>query len=394
LWTAEYLTGDWGGVRTQLDDLGIVVELKGNTQMMVNMRGGRETKNGHDSAASYNLEFLLDFEKMELLDGASFFFEAKGTSGGELNDFDREKVGALSKTNADAKREEPIFVDKWWWAQRLFEDRVELRLGRIESEKDLFDVNAVAGHEDKQFMNKALVRNPTISHRLGLGVFTRVEPTDWLYVQGAVIDSEGRPRRTGFDTAFHGPARASAFWEFGLTPAFDTPKGDLPGHYMFGSWYDPLPNEVFFDTRDGQREQRWRGDDVGFYFGFDQLLWKENEDPLDRQGVTVFGRYGYAHDDVNLIEHFWSAGAQYAGLIPTRDDDVLGIAMAQSILSDRYRAQINPKADRETVYELYYAIRVTPWFIVSPDFQYLTNAGGHKDDPYAMVAGLRLRIIF
>lgn len=394
LWTAKTLTGDWGGVRSRLEDLGIVIELKANTQFMVNMHGGRESKNGYDSAASYNLNFGLDLEKLVQMSGASFVFEAKGTSGGEISDFDREKIGALFKTNADAKTEEPIFVDKWWWAQQLLDGRVELRLGRIESEKDLFDVNRVAGHEDKQFMNKALVINPTIAHKLGLGVSARIEPVDDFYVQAAVIDPEAEDRRTGFDTAFHGPDRATVFWELGLTRRFTSAHGELPGHYMVGSWYDPGPKKVFFDTQDDRLSARDRNDDVGFYFGFDQMLWKKNDDPADVQGLSVFGRYGTAHDDVNLIEHFWSTGAQYVGLIPTRQNDTLGLALAQSILSDRYRAEIDSRADRETVYELYYAIRLTPWCTISPDFQYVTNAGGRKDDPHAMVAGVRVRVCF
>ena len=84
---------------------------------------------------------------------------------------------------------------------------------------------------------------------------------------------------------------------------------------------------------------------------------------------------------------------QYEGLIPTRDKDVLAFGVAQGIFADEYR-RVNALADRETVYELYYAIHVAPWLIISPDFQYITNTGGDKDDPHTAVAGLRFRMSF
>ena len=390
LWHAEHLTGDWGGWRSRLEDNGISVALSAHIQFMVNMNGGLETTNGSDFAASYNLELGFDLEKMGLVPGADFVFEAKGTSGNEISDFDREKIGALFKTNADANEESVIFVDKWWWHQRLFEDKLELRLGRIESEKDLFDVNGIAGHEDKRFMNKALVANPTIPHKLGLGACVTGHLADWLYLRAAIIDPESRERRCGFKTAFHGRDRMQAFFEVGATPELASTKGPLAGRYLVGTWYNPGPQPVFVDAR----VPRSLNDDVGFYLGFEQMVWKEQADEGDKQGLSVFGRFGHADEDTNLIEHFWSTGAQYAGLIPTRDDDVLGLGMAQAIMSDQYRREIDNQADRETVYELYYAFHATPWCVVTPDIQYVHQAGGDSDSPHAAVAGLRFRICF
>lgn len=393
-WTSKQMTGDWGGIRTQLEDIGITFALTYQQQYMVNMRGGLETKNGSDFGGSYDHTLELDFGKMKLIPGGSFFFRTKGTYGNEISDFDQEKIGALSRTNGDAGPEEPIFVDKWWYRQRLFDDRLEFRLGKIATAKDLFDVSTIAGSEDKQFLNQALTVNRAIAHRNGLGIYVNAWPTDWLYARAAVVDAQARPRRTGFDTAFHGPARFSVFYELGLLPHHISSDWNLTGNYRIGSWYNPATRTIFRDTLGGALSQRTRTGDVGFYVGFDQMVWKESSDPKDKQGLSLFGRYGYAHGDVNRVEHFWSTGTQYAGLIPTRDKDTLGFAVAQSIMSKQFRSQINARADRETVYELYYACHVTPWFVISPDLQVVTNPGGDKDDRDTLVAGLRLRITF
>jgi carbohydrate-selective porin OprB len=52
---------------------------------------------------------------------------------------------------------------------------------------------------------------------------------------------------------------------------------------------------------------------------------------------------------------------------------------------------VDPQADRETVYETYDAIEVTPWFIVSPHVQIVTSPGGGKEDRNAVVADMRAR---
>ena len=55
---------------------------------------------------------------------------------------------------------------------------------------------------------------------------------------------------------------------------------------------------------------------------------------------------------------------------------------------------MNSLADRETVYELYYAIKVTPWCIITPDVQVITNPGGNNDTRDAPVGGVRFKIVF
>ena len=55
---------------------------------------------------------------------------------------------------------------------------------------------------------------------------------------------------------------------------------------------------------------------------------------------------------------------------------------------------MNSLADRETVYELYYAIKVTPCCVITPDLQVITNPGGNKDARDALVGGLRFKIVF
>jgi len=387
----KYMTGDWGGVRSKHDDLGVKFKIELMNQVMVNMHGGLETKNGHDTAGSYEFNVYLDMDKLLDIRDATFWIRGKGTWGGDDSDFDKEKIGGLFKTNQDASSEEPIFVDKWHWQQFLFGKKLEIRLGRQEPVKDLFDTSKIMGHEDKWFLNQALVRNATIPSKKGLGLFAKWDFTKHAYLSAAAIDAHAQDRQTNFNTAFHDEDEFRFFAELGCKPELESPKGKLWGHYRMGTWYDPTRKQQFRDTLGGLREEHFESGDWGHYVGFDQMLWKENDDPKDKQGFAIAARYGHANGEVNKIEDFWAFGTQYAGMIPGRDEDLFGVGVAQGILADEYR-RVHDRSDRETVYEMYYAIRVAPWLIISPDLQYVTNAGADEDDNDAFVAGLRFNM--
>lgn len=392
LLTTPRLLGTWGGVRTDLEKVGFTfapILISGYTH---NLSGGVNTQNAHDvpGLAQYNME--LDFDKMGLIPGGSFFFRAIQS----WNDGIRSDVGSLSQPafTWGSSGDNEILVDKWWWRQRFVDDRIELRLGKLLNVIDLFDINNYASNQYTRFSNSFLTANPTIPVSKGLGAFVRAWPTDWLYLQAGAMDPDQRPTRTGFDTAFHGPCHFRGYWEFGFTPKWATAKGPMPGGYRFGTWYDPRTKMIFRDTLGGARSLIYNTGDMGFYTSLDQMVWKENDNAKDKQGLGLFARYGYAHGEYNKLEHFWSVGSQYEGLIPTRDRDVMGFGVAQGILSREFRNEINSRADRETVYEMYYTIEVAPWLQITPDLQVITNPGGLKDGRDSLVGGLRVRVLF
>jgi len=392
-WLAQkYMTGDWGGTRTKLSDAGIDINVEWMNQFMLNMYGGLETRNGHDTAGSYELNLNFDFEKIAKIKGGSFFIRGKGTWGGDDSDFDREKIGGLFRTNGDGAEEKAIFVDKWWWKQLLFDKKVELRLGRMEPTKDLFDTSKVIGHEDRYFLNQALVRNATIPSNKGLGAYVNWDVTKHMYVRAAVIDAQSEDYQTNFNTAFHDEDWFRFYAEVGCKPKLNSSSGKLWGHYRVGTWYDPTIKTRNFNTLGGRLATRLDTGDWGFYTGFDQMVWKENPDEKDMQGVTIAARYGWADGEVNRFDNFWAAAVQYEGLVPDRNKDVVAFGIGQGILSDELR-RVRPTADSETVYELYYLFYLGPWLQVTPTFQYIHQAGGDENDNDAAVFGFRVRML-
>ncbi|MEP0848580.1 MAG: carbohydrate porin [Phycisphaerae bacterium] len=391
---AERLTGDWGGVRPWLEEHGITFDSTFSTYYQHVARGGLQTHNAHTIIGVNDFELTLDLGKMKVLPGGRLYLWGSNAWGESPST--RGWTGDLFWVNGAEVGDRPIDVHELWYEQSFLDDKVQVRFGKISLPMS-FDTNEFANWPSRDFVNYGLNNAPNIPFPAfafgALGAQAFIRPCDLFYFGAGAADAEGDFRETGLRTGLHGPAHFFGIFEAGLTPTFETPLGKLPGHYRAGLWYDPTVKEEFFNDLDGRREIPLKNGDVGFYVNLDQQLWREApSDPNDAQGLGVFARYGHANDDVNWIEHFWSVGGQYRGPIPTRDEDVLGVGVAQGLLSPNL-SKIGLDPHHETVIEAYYSIQLFPWLTVSPDFQWILRPGGENGRD-AFVAGLRLTMSF
>jgi porin len=230
------------------------------------------------------------------------------------------------------------------------------------------------------------VNNPTIPFPdRGLGAVVYFQPVESWYVAAGVGDAEAKSGQMGFHTAFREDHRTLSLYEMGYVAELPSANGPMHGAYRVGMWYDTRPKDRF----DGFGTKR---DDVGLYVSVDQVLFKEKNDPKDAQGLGFFSRFGLADQEVDPIRMFWSAGAQYQGLIPGRDNDVLGIGVARGRSTDRPGAGFT--AAHETVVEAYYNIEVVSGLNVSPSVQYIADPGFRSETRDAVIVGVRIQVSF
>ena len=388
----ETLTDDWFGYGEKLGDYGVEVSLAFTQMWQINARGGLAThRHSGRWAANYDLYAEFDLEKILSLKGGLMYVLVEGSWSNRL---DRTSIGSAvgNINNNTTGGEEAIYVSELWYQQSFFNNMVNVRLGKVDLTSGFetqqfslgFDQNAFAFDETSQFMNSALNTNPTIPFpNQGLGVMVLFRPTKLFFVAAGVADAQGDQRETGFNTAFHDEDYFFAIFETGLTPVIDSANGLMPGAYRVGFWYDP------------QDKPRLNGsgakhDDMGFYLSFDQVVFKENVYLKDEQGLGVFARYGFADSDVNAIKCFWSAGAQYEGLVPTRDEDVFAFAFAQG----KVDSDAGYNKELETIMEIYYNAQLTPWFNLTPSMQYIWDPGAVHGVGDAIVLGVRMQMFF
>jgi porin len=385
----DTLTDYWFGYGPEFEDNGVVVALSTTQVYQPNTIGGIATRRRKNRwAGSYDLELFFDLEKLAGLEGGTLFSLTEGS----YNDgIDEGSVGSLFGVNDDAGGDRAADVTELWYQQSLSEGRFQFRVGKIDLTGTFecrgcgasFDGNQFANDETAQFLNAALVNNPSIPFPdNGLGAMVYVEAVPGWYVSAGIADAQADARETGFNTAFRDEDYFLSIYEAGCVADWPSGRGPLRGTYRAGLWYDPQPK----DRLDGTGSER---DDLGFYASCDQVLLRESDDPDDAQGLGLFARFGWADEDLNEIRRFWSAGLQYQGAIPGRDDDVCAVGVAQGRLSrDAGFAE-----GHETVIEAYYRVAVAPWLDLTPSVQHVINPGGGGTDDATLV-GLRFQASF
>jgi porin len=382
-----YLLGDWGGARPWLADHGVKVTILYAQQLGTVLRGP-DVNGGTRCSGSYDFQFDFDLEKMGVIPGGRLFIQPKGHWNRNIN----PRIGALSDPVDDADGTKSVYINNLWYEQAFLDRKLRWRFGYIDSQA-FIDRNAYANSEDTQFMATYLDNNnATIPIPTGLGTWLAADPAEWLGLVVGAVDSDARLYVDGFDTAFHGDATYCGFFEATLRTKLQGPRGELPGNYRFGTVYDARRKFVWGSELDGRAEPDWVRGDWGFYLSFDQLVYREND--KDKQGLGLFARYGVRRGTVNRIGHFWSTGAEYLGLVPTRDKDRLGFGVYQALGSHEFRRDVNPDFYGETGYELYYDIHVTPWLSVAPDVQFIHSPGGLTTARDAIILAFRARIVF
>jgi porin len=401
------MTGDWNGARKALADKGIEFGINVHQMIQDNAHGGAHTAGGFRYSGSADLTLILDTGKMGLWPGGQFLLNAEPKWGGFA---DNPKVGSLIPVNLDAYKPGSddggiLTLSEFFYQQVLFQGKLILIAGKLDGSR-AFDQNEFANNERTQFMNLAFRNNPMIGSFLPyttLGVGVIVNPLDWLSIRTAVADTDGNATTTGFNTAFHGPTNTTVIheWDFTIKPF-----GQV-GHQRAGfvwsceNFKEVAPISPFKET--GPLLYKMVGpkifnqlapllpydtvdDNIMVYYNFDQYVYTKADDPT--QGIGLFGRFGWARNDVNPVEQYYSIGLGGKGLIPTRAKDQYGVGYYVIGLSDN----LQPIVSQESGVEMYYNFEITPWLHISPDMQVIMMPGGNDNYDTAVVWGLRMQM--
>jgi len=264
------------------------------------------------------------------------------------------------------------------WYEQPFGEWLRVRFGKMDPTRGFesdavvfgFDNDDYANDEVEQFLNDALINNPSIPFPdNGIGLVVALAHDSGFFMAGGISDANADATRTGFDTAFSDDPLYFRAVEIGVGGSFLAPG--YHGTYRMGAWN--LPAE----------ESRSLAQESGFYASIDQSLTKG-----EGSGVGVFFRYG-ASGVVYEYEYFLSAGFRASGVFKRSWGDVLAVGFARGSLRGEA-----PDALSESVVEAYYAAPLLGWLTATADVQYLVDPAGDGSVPDALVCGLRLQTDF
>jgi len=441
-WKWDDATGNWFGARTVLEDRGVEILGSYTAEVWGNTTGG--LKQGAVYTGLLDFGVNVDLEKLVGWQGGSVSTTWLWLSG---RDASEDLVGNFL-TISNIAGFNTLRMLELWFQQDFFQrgddpiPGLSIRFGQLTADSEfvisdygsLF-INGTFGWPAFLYTN---IPEGGPGYPMGtLGVRVAVSPWEWMTVQSAVFQGNVFAQdvnRHGFRWNLN--SNQGYFWINELQIRWN--QGDdtsaLPGQAKFGAWFhtarfaDPYFDEegVPLADEDSSGNPKTHPWDYGFYWILDQMLYREPGERVataasshdgksvanakgskpvvqaaekpSKQGLGWFGRIAFEPQNRNFVGFYFDTGLVYTGLIPTRDEDQLGIAFGYAQLTNGARETFELEGSRgvgaEMVLEFTYQTVLTPWLTIQPDFQFIINPGGTQDLNNAFVIGGRVSVTF
>ncbi len=378
-WEWTRATGDWGGVRTQLEDLGI--EFGGGYTVDIAAPWSGDTRRRSSVPTVFDLNVAFDLETLAGLPRTLAYVDAYQIEGRDPSDDVGDFQGFSNIQGEDLAQIAEVWVETW------IGDQLRVKVGKVDFNSE-FAFHEIGG----EFVNSTggvlptIVAYPTYPDpATSLNVFYM--PDERWTIGVAIYDGAGGD---GISTGGRGPSGffsndGSDSYFLAAEVGCVWPGGERwgAGRAVLGAFH----HTATFATFAGGSENGTNG----LWGSLEQRLWRENPAEDDGQGFGVFVSLGLADDSVSACGTALSIGAEWTGPIACRDCDVLGFGIHRCDLSDDLAAGT---PDDETAFELLYKLALTPAISFKPEVQYILSPGGQDGVDNILVGLLRIEILF
>jgi porin len=402
VWTRDKLTGDWGGLRSDLSKHGIDIDLRLSQYGQRVSNGGRE-KNGEWGGT---MDYRLNLDGKKLFgswDGFSIQMHARTRWGNDI----LADAGGLTLPNTGLLMPLPgdysdtdltgLTINQYF---PVGEEHLGMAtLGKLDilDAVTLFFPSVGYGQEGFWNVNSLVSALPWFGAVNGLSLYGGWLATinkEYQIGQSAILvtGTENVTTNTmgdisdSFDDVW-----VAAFHRFLYT------VDDKPGYFMifggFSTRDQPSndPNDFVFKPGQGiestEDKKPWN---IALYLN--QVLWQAEGDPSRKTTLLIGGTAG--PDNPQFAQYNALAAVETYGLFESRPHDRMGISGWHNWLSDDFKDLVSPVADLQDTWgvELYYNYQVMPSVHLTADIQFIENEW--NDDDLAVIPGVRLVIDF
>ncbi|MBX3442237.1 MAG: carbohydrate porin [Planctomyces sp.] len=406
LWMRPTLTGDWGGLRTDLQESGFRFAGR-STHFAFGVDGGITASPVpalapgdtflYTGRGEYDLH--LNLEKFGGLPHGSLLIRLEHWYGeyGNVSLRTGAFAPAVFPAALPPAPDDPgqLYMSNFVITQPLSEQLI-VYVGKKDvlgaADQDVF----AGGDGTDQFVNQALIANPAFLLGLPYTGFTAgaAMPQQWGMISAFVYDPKDRTQDFfDMDDLF---AQGVII---GGEVKFNTNLLGLPGeHHVGGMWkHVDLTDLRFNEPPPGQYPEPTvpgfptLSDSWTIYYGFDQYL--KLLSGKTQRGWGVFGRASISDGNPTPLRYFLSAGLGGDSDLRRGKDDRWGIGWYYVGASQEFGPipQFLFAPQDGTGVELFYNVQVNPWLNVTPDVQYIRpEASAIADD--AFVYGIRVNL--
>ena len=306
--------------------------------------------------------------------------------------FSAGRVGAFQAISSSDAQPAATRLYEAWLQQMVLDGKGGVKGGLIDLNR-LYDVQETASlflnasHGIGPDFSDAGVNGPSIYPTTALAVTGFYRPAQGWTAQLGIFDAvAGDPANRGRFVAIELSARQGALIVAQVEKRFGDRLRIEGGAWTYTAAFPSLDR---FDAAGAPRSAHGNGGVYGLVEG--RILAKPGD---GGGGLSGWLRLGRANGDINPVQGYLGAGLVYTGLIPGRDGDQAGIAVARAAFGEGGREAGDlagkPIGGAETNVEATYLYAFRNWLSLQPDLQYVIHPGGDERLRNALVVGLRL----
>jgi porin len=403
----DSLTQSWDTLQKQLDNRGIQLGIRYDGEIFTNTSGG--LRRGVTYLGNLNLQLTLDTQRLVGWPGATVFLYGLGIHGGHPSSFAGDAQG-VSNIEAPAKWK----LEEGWIQQNLFGNRFSVLIGRYDLNSEFYRLQSASLFLNSSFgigpeFSQSGVEGPSIFPNTSVGVRFAVKPIEEIVLRTAVLDGVPVERSNGMRKIFATGdgvlvvAEGAYLYrplssEQPRTRQFRIGRnccGTYTGKLAVGAWYYSATFDDLIKVHSNGQPIR-HGGSRGFYLVADGTVYQDVQNP-DRQ-LTMFGQLGIGDPRVNRFAYYTGGGLTFSALIPGRNQDQLGIAVAAAHNGTPFikvqRNQGMREQRSEVTLELTYLAQFGSHLAVQPDFQFVINPNTDAKIKNAVALMLRFELSF
>jgi porin len=312
-----------------------------------------------------------------------------------------------------------------WWRQRLFDDRLIAKVGKINAASEFGGVaypptipqeSSRAAWTISDLLFAPIGVNPTLFGRIpayantAWGATVTVQPTPAVYGRYGFFDGNGIRYETGprlgpdLNENMFQIAEGGLSWELG-----DERKA---GRVAAGIWKQTgiLPTGMPDPINGGVLKEH---DGRGLYALASQRLWYLTD--TDSRGLVGWANFGYSPSQTSEVQHYLGGGLTALGLLPIRPIDTISFGVAWSRLNQGSIAgaiwgspliapwgwPASPYAwetrlnSTERMFQVAYRMNLLPGkLVLDAGYTAIPNPGERPGIPWANVFTIRTSIVF
>ena len=409
----QWLLGDWGGERQQLENKGYKFTASIMSQAATNLDGGYNDSNTLENAGQLTLGANFDLNKIAGWEDTTAAIMITKRDGNALT-LERIKD---PRSSALGNSQEIYGRGKIWrltqaWIKKGFDDNtVQVKIGRMGMSDDFnssqceFQNLLLCGGQLGKSIGSIWYNWPVglwganVKYQfapewtLGLGVY-EVNPDN----------VKTQSNSDGFNLDMNNVKGATIPVELAWKPKLSTFNG-LPGEYKIGALYSTA------DANDVGTAGKEHSGKHSFWINTQQQLTQRENDP--KRGLFLSFNGVLNDKATTTVQSTQQIAVWYKGVFDSRPNDSIGFGLANYLVNDRARdRQIATNESRgyyeydafatnyipiqrdELNVELNYTYQWSPAVMLRPNIQYIHQPAGVKEVDDAWVAGLTMRLNF